>query len=629
MQVLQRAYDFGPMLPPGITVPAAVKHLLSAAFGLPSGAFEEQYEKWHANTISEAFIDALEHLSVYPSYEAAIVSALNGTYLEGPRNVAALYTDAVRTVATKIMASKPKTYSTEAVYNAYLAVNILTNLLRSGKSDCREYIDLLPFEVVDVYGSGKARSEFPDVEVVYGIYKRGALDTLTLQVLEFPRRVASLVRKRYFRAYASALETIKRQSIFTAFFEKVVADMALSFDEGLSQLAALPDEEQLELVERVYDLYRLGLVDTAATVAIPSEKEIDAVEDYVLPSSEESVVFSDDGVRIDKTVLNYHGKTAVLHVDDIKFPTIAHYVYYCLSSKRYSKIVSDGQFIVPELSDPYHFLPPLDEYYYRVAHMNELEGVGRKYTDDLLESIASDTRSSARVSGGSFVDSRLGDLAESSRRVLQQTSGWTKTSPLLLGAVEWAYGKRRYVSDELSRIVGIRSPPTRQEKMVLAALSLGPCIPAAVDFGESIDKILFETCCALMGSVLALSARITPEKVIDYARRNAQTPRLNTKLPRAIAHPAVALGYIMRVLEPMFSGEPDSARLAKTSMQVLVGRAGAELPGAVYNDYTDILSLELGIDRSSAALVNGFIEQIPSMDNSDDIYRRIVFYARQ
>ena len=645
MHLLERTYDFGPMLPPGITVLAAVKYLLSTTLGLPSGKFEEKYEKWDEDTLSEAFIEALEHLSVYPSYEAAILSSAKGTYSEGALNVASIYTDAVRTVATKIAASKPRTYTTESVYNAFLAVNILTNLLRSGKSDCREYLGLLPFEVVDVYGAAKARSDFPDVDVVYGIYKRGGLDSLTLQVLESPRSVAALVRKRYFRAYVASLEKIKKQSIFTAFFEKVCKDEDLSLDSGLSQLANLPAKEQVELVDRVADLHDLGIIDTTVTLAIPSEKEIDEVEGYTSDNlsverndnstQPQKVEIHQTSIHIEKTILNYRRKTDVLHVDDIKFPSIAHYAYYCLSQKRYSVIVTEGRFIDPEISDPYVFLPPLNDYYYRVAHMNELEGLGRKFTEDLI----SEDKTSDR-SYDSFVDTRIHEFTELSKLILHKTKDWNvhpptvggggSGAPILLGAVEWAYEKRRYVSDEMSRLVGIHpsslSEKSTKEKTALIALSLGACIPTSINMTDSLDRILFDTCYKLMSSVLALSPLITPEKVIDYARRTRHPPRLVTKLPRAIAHPAVALNYISRILRPLEDlGYTDNISYA--AINVLSGRRISDKLKPVYDDYSKILSLELGIDADSAALVNGFIAEIPFMDNSDDIYRRIVFYA--
>jgi hypothetical protein len=647
MHLLERTYDFGPMLPPGITVLAAVKYLLSTTLGLPSsGDFEEQYEKWYKDTLAEAFIEALEHLSVYPSYETAILSSAKGTYSEGPMNVASIYTDTIRTVATKIAASKPRTYTTESVYNAFLAVNILTNLLRSGKSDCREYLELLPFEVVDVYGVSKARSEFPDVEVVYGIYKRDGLDSLTLQVLESPRSVAALVRKRYFRAYVASLEKIKKQSIFTVYFEKVCKDHGSSLDTGLAQLATIPVDEQLQLVDRVSDLHDLGIIDTSVTLAIPSEKEIDEVEGYTPENDsakprKEVEIHATSG-HIEKTILNYTRKVDVLHVDNIKFPSIAHYAYYCLSQKRYSAIVAEGKFIYPDISDPYVFLPPLNDYYYRVAHMNELEGLGRKFSEDLLseaEGFPKAKLSEEKDSGGYelFVDKRIQEFAQLSRTILHKTRNWSvqpptavggeSFAPILIGAVEWAYEKRRYVSDEMSQLVGIYPhflSNTSPEKTALIALSLGVCIPASINMAESLDKILFETCYKLMGSVLALSPLISPEKVIDYARRSRHPPRLTTKLPRAIAHPAIALNYILRILRPL---EEPNYNITHAAINVLSGRRISDNLKPVYDDYSKILTLELGIDPDSAALVNGFIAEIPSMDNSDDVYRRIVFYA--
>jgi hypothetical protein len=658
MHVLERTYDFGSMLPPGITVISAVKYLLSINLGLPpprEETFEKQYEKWYHTTLSEAFIEALEHLSVYPSYEATILSCISGTYDDETNgNVPKIYSEAVRTVATKIASSKPKTYTTESIYNAFIAVNILTNLLRAGKSDCKEYLGLLPFEVIEVYGVTKARSEFPDAEVVYGIYKRGGLDSLILQVLEYPRQATALVRKRYFRTYVATLEKIRKQSIFTIFFEKVAkdhgrkastwsqepeaprsqseqGDHGTSLESALNQLARLSEPEQKELMERVSDLHDMGIIDTKVTLTIPSEKEIDSVENYVINTSvSPKVTISESSINIAKTILNYRRNIDVLHVDDIKFPSIAHYAYYCLSRKRYSAIVARGSFIATEISDPYHFLPPLEDYFYRVAHMNELEGVGRKLTEDLVTPLSAPlSQVDEPINNNTFlfVDKKLYELVELSTEILKETKKWiSTTSTILLGGVVWAYKKRRYVCNEMARLVGIGTYELN-EKTALIALSLGVCIPSSIDMEDSLDKILFETCYNLMGSVLALNPLITPEKVIDYARRTSHPPRFATKLPRAIAYPAIALNYIMRVLTPLYNGDsPPSFKMVDASINVLSGRVVGNV-NPLYNDYTKILSLELGIDNNDAAIINGFIAEIPHIFNNDHIYRRIVFYA--
>lgn len=123
-----------------------------------------------------------------------------------------------------------------------------------------------------------------------------------------------------------------------------------------------------------------------------------------------------------------------------------------------------------------------------------------------------------------------------------------------------------------------------------------------------------------MISVITIDDSITPNIIIEYARRNISLPKIKSMLPVSIKYTVCAINNIYKILYTLLNGDEYTA--IKYSIFVL----SSEIPSErLDNSYTDLISKELNISKTNAELVNGFLDSIKSSD--DLIHRKVLFYC--
>lgn len=614
-----RLYDFGPDMPVGITLAHAVTRILSATIGLPGETdFNTELENMYTDTLTRGFTTALEFLSGISTYKKLLVDMRNAVY-EPASAVGQVYAETVRRISEKIQESTV-IYNMDTVYTTYLATSIMLTLLRTGKDDCSKYIGLFPSSIVDVYGEMKARSENISKDAVIELYEKGMLDKIVLQVLQHPESAANIVRKQYFRTYASALENIKRQSIFSAFFQNLVEkkypDMASKTDAIAEQMNALSMSTQYELVDRVYRLYTMGLIVSHVDIDIPSEDVIKQVEAFVLPSTPAVVKTDTIATNVAGTILDFNAHTPNLYINELHFPTISHYVYYLLKNSRYREISDGVNFIpTPDISDKYILVPDMYESFHRALFSNEIYGIGPKISDDLVnETIEVDTSIPDRLV--IVVSAMCADTS----RILKENQDLIASRPVIPAAIHWVLGRMDQMYAVYDKLQFNHVNMTAEQRRALYMLFLGPCADAtdsaSGDLFSQIKTKLYTT----MRDVLKISPYILPDTVIQYARRTLSLPDTKDTLPRAIRYPVLAVKNIINILSPVITSRDNAADIA---IYILSGR---QPTSEISNDYTKLISSQLNISENAAAKVNGFVSSI-GLDN-DDIHRRIIFYSQ-
>lgn len=616
-----RLYDFGPDMPVGITLASAVTRILSATIGLPGETdFDTELENRYSETLSGGFTTALEFLSGIPTYRKLLTDMQHAIY-EPASAVGQLYAGAVRGVSNKIHESMPAVYNSDTVYAAYLATSIMVTLLRSGKDDCAKYIGLVPASIVDIYGEVKASGENISKESVITLYERGLLDNTVLQVLQHPTSAANIVRKHYFRAYARVLEDIKRQSIFSTFFEALVKqkypDLVSKADEISEQMSTVDLATQYELVDRVYRLYTLGLIVSRIDIDIPSEDAIKEVESFVLPMRVQPAKSVSIVLNVAGTLLDFTAHTPNLYIDEMHFPTVAHYVYYLLKNKQYNAVYNHGTFIpTPDISDKYILVPDMYESFHRALYSNEIYGIGPKITDEL----ATET---IKVDASIFDAERLGvvvtAMCADTSRLLKENKDLLASKPVIPAALQWTAMRLDQMYSVYDKLQFNHTNMTPEQRHALYMLFLGPCATASASTGDlflQIKTALYTT----MRDVLKISPYILPDTVVQYARRTLSLPDTKDRIPRAIRYPVLAIKNIINILSPAITSRNDAVRIA---IFILSGHQPAS---EIRNDFTKLVSSELAIDEDAAAKVLGFVSAI-GLD-SDEIHRRVIFYSQ-
>lgn len=623
MRLIDRTYDFGPSLPPGLTLLGAVQYILSTALDIefdPENT-DAAIRQRHLAEVAAAFDTALAHLATFSWYEREIRGAGERAYADpDPRysEIAQIYTERIRAAGARLDAADTSV-DPDTLYSAYVATEILADALRTGRSDCREYAGLDPGQIIETYGRAKAQKTYPEQAVVLTLHTRGALDPLVLAVAAAPTHTAELVRRRYYRAYVAARVEARRQAVFTVFFDTVIQSRGRTLEDGLAQLKAQPAPVQYDLVERVYDLYEMGLVAADADFGVPTKEEVDEAERFAAPPAEPRRRPPVSALPLENTVLNYRERTAYLTVGGLYFPSIMHYVLYCVSGKQYS-LVADMSLLElnDAVPDPYRFLPDIAAYCFRAAYLNEFEGMGRKLLDDIAEAGAETPHAQGSL------EQRVVFVFADAQAVVQRVAAYGPLPrPQALAGIVWAYNKRTAVLDKVLPLLRLGGAPlTLRQKSVVVSLSLGICLPGSIDMDDPLDKILFAATNSLVQPVLARHHSITPEKIVDYARRTHALAQPRSKLPRPVALPVEAIKHVLRIVEQL---ELDTARAVATALNIIAGETVA--PAPEYDDNNALISMELAVAEAEAALINGFVQNIYRLANSDEIYRRIMFYA--
>jgi len=606
-------------MPVGITLANAVTRILSAQIGLPSSTdFTTELEHLYMQTLRTGFTTALEFLSGIDRYKNLLLDMRYAEYTGPNTGVGAVYADTVRRVSSKIHEAMPVVYNADTLYSAYLAASIMTTLLRTGKDDCSKYIGLVPASIVDVYGEIKASSENIDKDTVLMLYTRGMLDNVVLQVLQHPSSAANIVRKHYFRAYAQALENIKRQSIFSTFFETLVKqkypDLASAVTIIADQMHSLDLATQHSLVDRVYRLYTLGLIVSRVDINIPSEDAIKQVEAFALPTAAPASKSVSIALDVAGTILDFTAHTPNLYISELHFPTISHYVYYLLKNKQYSAVYNGKNFIpTPDISDKYILVPDMYESFHRALFSNEVYGIGPKITDDLAnETVEVDTSLSDRLVV--VVTAMCADTS----RLLKENKDVLSSKPVIPAALRWVVERMEQMYAVYDKLQFNHTNMTDKQRQSLCMLFLGPCATADAVPGDlflQIKSKLYTT----MRDVLKINQHILPETVVQYARRTLSLPDTKDRIPRAIRFPVLAVKNIVNILSPSIVSRDNAASIA---IYILSGHTPAS---EIRNDYTTLVSSELAISEDAAAKVLGFVSSI-GLD-SDEIHRRIIFYS--
>lgn len=623
MSLHSKNYDYGSELPSGISICNAVKYQVSVALKLPGlEVFEKELENRYEKVVSESFNTALDHLLVHKSYKNLIVKGQNAvytSYFPGNSHLDKIYVDSLRSRSEKVLSLEKKTHDIDVVYTTYLAVSILTDLLKQGKCSCDIYVGMYPFAIVESYGDHKARSMFLSKEVVTSMYKEGKLDKTVYDSLENPQHVTDIVRKVYFRSYSNALLNIKKDSIFSAFSEKVCREAYPDLDVVSilrKQVADMTYQERTKMVDRVYKLYELGIVSSNVDISIPSIEDVKSIEEKIIPYSPLEESSNKVVINFVDTKLNYSTLIKELYIDGLYFPTITHYVYYNLTGKKYSHIYTDGKFIsLPDISSMYIIVGDVSNYFHRAIFCNEVYGIGDKITSDLIS--MSEEGNIIPVGNISKLEADVYDLCLSCSQLLKRNVDLVKLKKVLPVAINWV----EYRMENMYHIYNLLQLQKHKlnslQLLSLQKILSGSCVVSQK--GDDIFSVTKKYLYTNMRDILLKDSRMTPNDVVEYARR-VIVPNTRTNLPREISMGVSAVKYIYENLSVILRDSSD-VDVIKYCVKLL---SDQDKYDAEYDDYTKLISKELSVSEGAAALVNGFLR---NNANSDITHRRLLFYS--
>ena len=623
MSICVKKYDFGSELPSGISFPEVIKYQVSRVLRLPGiDVFEKELRERYDQVVAESFNTAIEHLIVHNSFKKLLEQGLDAvytSYIADNGDIDKIYTACIKSRAEKVRDAGSRAHDPDQVYTTYLAVSILTDLLREGKDSCETYIGMYPFSIVNAYGDHRARSTFISQELVLKMYTNGTLDKPVYDALDNPENTAKIVRKVYFKAYADALIHIKKVGIFTVFAEKTAKSAHPDLDVSTvlrQQLSELSYKDKSLLIDKVYRLHELGIIASNVDITTPSKDDVDQVVSQPIPSTRK-VSFDGNVINFADTALNYTAHLHELYIDGLYFPTISHYVYYVLAGKKYTRIYANEKFVpTPSITSAYILVGDITSYFNRAILCNEIYGIGDKYTHDVYS--LEDTEYDAIIANKSPLDDEIAELAIVSSQLLKRNADLFKLKKVIPSAISWVES-RMDVAHYVYNILPIQQQSlTSQQLGALQRLLSGSCAPSTPsgDVFSEIKKHMY----VAMRDILLKDSRLTPSDVLEYARR-VVSPKIKSKLPREISHAVMAVKYVLANLSVILAST-DPTVLVRYAFKIISGKESSE---AKYDDYTKIIAQELGVSEQAAALVNGFIGAI-NLDD-DVTHRRVTFYS--
>lgn len=604
--VCKTLFDYGNYLPSGITLLDAVKYQLSVKLKLKGvNDFEDELEDRYIDVLLESFGNALDHLTTRKKYKDLLFSM--GNPVGKDSKIDKLYVQAIKNTRYRMIQVYGEQYDPDNVFNAYLAVSILTGMLKGGKSDCSEYIGMNYYSIIDVYGRGKALSESISQDAVLLLWKKGLIGKSLIDVLNHPNDTANIVRKENIRAFKSTLEYIYKTTVFNVFLEHVIETKFPDIDPQDAISAAFSTislNEQNNLMERVFDLHEMGLVASSVKINIPSEETVKEIESFVPDVSNPNQVFSYEPVAFSGTIIDLDYVQPDLYIEGISFPTIKHYVYYKLTGARYSRPE------IPKIDNKYLLIPDISKMFNYAVSANEFHGIGVKILDQLYKSrnVKCTQKDPITAEIKTLLMHAL-DLYDNNKDIVGSK---------IPSALEWLDERTSYMK-EIIKMLGVRNITSDQQK-ALTELLAGTCVTykSGVSELENIRQSLY----AMMISVISLHPSIRPYDVIQYSRKYALYPREESNLPMQIRYPVTALKRIIDLLKVISPGSSSTTHV-RNAIGIITGFK--PLKSAQRDDFSYIISSYLDVPIEDADIVVSFVNNIRLED--DDIQRRVLFYS--
>lgn len=299
--------------------------------------FINEYTKHIETSISKSLMHAFSHYASRADIRKILESTVGKRLvleIEGlDKNLSGIITkvfENYRDEAHMSSASK-KQVDRNTLYSAYLAYNVLKDMLVSGVDDCRQYVGLSPFEILSLYGHNRAIRNNVDRDTVVMMYEKSILDPNVRIVLQYPTSCAGIARKNYIKTYAARVLMINKHAVFSAVLRDVAGE-EISADMISKLINTRPD-----LVERVFILASRGVISAKALRTVPTKDEIENIVSYDHASSQHGVKKEGSGAGRETYIIergspldpfSFHG--SMLYIDNMTFPTLFHYCVYKL-----------------------------------------------------------------------------------------------------------------------------------------------------------------------------------------------------------------------------------------------------------------------------------------------------------
>jgi hypothetical protein len=604
--VCKTLFDYGNYLPSGITLLEAIKYQLSVKLKLKGvDDFETELEERYTDTVLESFTTALETLATKKKYKDLLFAM--GNPVGKDTKVDSLYVQAIKNTRYRMVEVYGEQYDPDNIFNAYIAVSILTALLKGGKSDCSEYIGMNYYSIIDVYGRGKALSESISQDAVLELWKKGLVSKSVNDVLKYPYETANIVRKENIRSFKSTLEYIYKTTVLNVFLDHVIEQKFPDIDPQDAIKAAFSTisiNEQANLMERVFDLHEMGLVASNVKINIPSEETVQEIESFVPNTVNPKQVITYDPIPFSNTILDFDYMLPDLYIDGLVFQSIKHYVYYKLTGKIYTKQE------VPRIDNKYLLIPDISKMFNYAVSANEFHGIGVKILDQLYKSrnVKCSQKDPITLEIKNLLVHAL-DLYDDNKDIVGSK---------IPSALEWLDQRTSYMK-EIIKMLGVRNITPDQRKS-LTELLTGTCVTYKSDVSEleNIRQSLY----AMMISVISLHPSIRPYDVTQYSRKFVLYPREESTLPMQIRYPVTALKRIIELLKVIIPNSSTTSHV-RTAIGIITGFK--PLKPAERDDFSYIISSYLDIPVEDADIVVSFVKNIKLED--DDTQRRVLFYS--
>lgn len=592
----KRIYDFGGYINP-TTFIDALEYELSVNLNLGiEGTFEERLGNRFKTIVENAIIDAIEYLLPRKSVYQLLSNYKKFTYESKYRSeVDNIFARVIESIALKI--GNDVNVNQNDLYVAYLAIEIISSLLKTGLSDGSEYIGLTPFEIVDTYGMVRASGEFVSESTFRQIKEH---DPLIYQVVKYPVFTAQLVRKKYFRTYVGIIDQIHKQAVLNSFFIEIVNKKypQLNNVESLisQQISKLSMVEYEDLISRINKLHAMGIIQVNTSVSIPSQADIDEVESFVLPESiDEQVDYKE--YDLSGSIIDYR-KDIIIYVGAQPFPSIASYILF--------KLFDNDYMVVRELTynDINYFFNKYVLLHNSIYHsidkilfLNEIKGVGDKILHDFECKEYKPTDDFYRI-----VYEIMCLYNTLSNKYRDITSGVIVPSILM-----WI----STISESLESLGVTLNIKTLNQKQInnLTSLVLGSCDNDINTkninlFSKFIDIVLAWAYENMLG-IITQSDVISVKDILEYGYTHSRSSNLNLSQRDRVN---LATDNIFRLLRSSF--DIPEFTLVKASVLFLVGGKIDIHP--VYDEFSEQISREYRFSDKSSSYINGFYYLVQS-----------------
>jgi predicted NAD-dependent protein-ADP-ribosyltransferase YbiA (DUF1768 family) len=254
-----------------------------------------------------------------------------------------------------------KTMMRQTRSNIISAYNTLESLIMSGKSDLSEFLDESPSMIIQ-----KLKVIPADINIDLGKSEK------LKQFIRYPFRIASVLRKQHIGKYNVAAREHNKLVVVSEYIDSMMTDIApISARQEMRSyfLKSISTDDDInsewsEFVDRVFDLWKLGMVPSSPTIhsrlkKVYSEEEIDQIQKEPLSTVRSPIyrkfIPNTVGKGMDLIItqdnINNPYFPHLMEIGGLLYPTVVHYArvkqYQGLSEifptigKAYSQILVD------------------------------------------------------------------------------------------------------------------------------------------------------------------------------------------------------------------------------------------------------------------------------------------------